>query len=69
MAAMFFQNNHIKCPKCGGDVMSLQTLCHYEKGKKDKEIIYEPCGRRIVCANCGNKVMDVDNFTTLKSKS
>lgn len=66
--AMFFQNNHIKCHKCGGDVMSLQSLYFFEEGDTNKELICEPFSKRIVCANCGATVRTIDNFTTVKNK-
>ena len=66
--ALFFQNNYMKCPKCGGDIMSLQQLYHFEEKEASRELVYEPCSKVIVCAKCGTPVKTVDNFTTIKSK-
>lgn len=66
--ALFFQNNHIKCRKCGGDIMSLQQLYYFEPGETHQELICEPCSQKIVCAKCGDTVEIVDKFMTIKNK-
>lgn len=64
--ALFLNDEHIRCPKCGSEMLYTRDVGTFEFSPKDKTTLICTADKtELVCSKCENVIRSFDKYTQI----